>query len=274
MRIGLLLGLLGLVAFAGCGGSSDDDGGSSAPPVPKEELASRSGDALCNDLGACCGAEGYAYDVAGCKQTMQELVDGFLIDPAEKEGAEYDAQAAGDCLAWMQKSAKSCSFGEAPEACDRIYVGVKQTGIACESDIGCAPVPGADVQCEGQCLAIPRGKAGDACNGTCTDHGDGSSCSSSGQTGAATCWTNEGVFCGQDGTCQALLPIGAACSFEGCVSTAYCNDGTCAPRLGAGEPCNDAWEACQAGLYCSQAGVCVAEEQQNDFVSPEFCSGA
>lgn len=275
MRIGFSFGLLGLVAFAACGGSSEDDGGTSAPPVPKEELAESSGEALCTDLGACCSAAGHAYDVAACKQTMRDVVEGFLIGPAESEGAEYDAQAAGDCLAWMQSSAKSCSFGDAPEACDRIYVGVKQPGIACESDIGCAPVAGADVQCEGECIATPRGKAGDACSGTCTDHGDGESCSgSSGQTGDARCWTNDGVFCDQDGTCQALLPLGSECDFEGCVDTAYCSNGSCIPRLGAGEVCAGDWDACQAGLYCSQAGVCIAEEPENDFVSPEFCSGA
>ena len=275
MRIGLLFGLFGFAVFTGCGGSSEDDAGTSAPPVPKEELAASSGAALCTDLGACCSAEGHAYDLAKCSQTMNEVIQAFLIDPAEKEGAEYDAQAAGDCLAWLRASAKSCSFGEAPVACDRIYVGVKQPGIACEGDIGCAPVPGADVYCEGECIATPRGKQGDACNGTCTDHGDGESCSgSSSQAGAATCWTNDGVFCGQDGTCQALLAIGAPCSFEGCVATAYCSNGTCAPRLGAGEVCAGEYDACAAGLSCSQAGVCIANEPENDFVSPDFCSGA
>lgn len=285
---------------AGCGGASEE--GSSAEPIPVEQLPVRAAAALCDNIGPCCASAGYAYDAAQCKQTMQDLVNGFLIEPAQRGGAKYDAQAAGECVAWFESAARQCSTSNAPEACDRIFVGTKAAGEACLDSVECAPVAGAEVDCDGAegqrvCVVEKRGTLGDACADTCTEDGEGVSCAGTGSsTGTATCWTNDGLHCA-DGSCAALAQPGEACSSDsGCVGTAYCAGGSCQAQLPAGGACAGSSRACQTGLYCAADGTCAEKKPAGaacsaddecdghchdgscrvsggDFVAPEFCGG-
>jgi hypothetical protein len=309
MRHGLGLGLLGAIiatiAIPACGGSSE--GGGSAAPIPQDQLAARTAAAVCDNIGSCCQKNGWAYDAAACKQAYQTFIQAILVDPAMKGGVTYDAQAAGTCVSAISSIAANCGDGALPDACERIYVGTKPEGAACEHDLECAAPPGGDADCstneldEQVCVQEPRGKPGDGCSGTCTQEGNITFCSGGGTGGTsggpARCFTNDGLYCGDDGKCQALIAVGGACQYDGCVSGAFCLDGMCAAKLGAGADCSfNSWEACGDGLYCEDtSSTCAAKKPDGaacgsydeclgecdsasgkcvpgDFVSPELCS--
>lgn len=62
-------------------------------------------------------------------------------------------------------------------------------------------------------------------------------------------------FCG---TCEATVPVGAACGEARCADGASCVGGTCVADARPGEPCDEA-QPCAIGTWCEE-GLCVAPE--------------
>ena len=280
-RLACIVGIGAAGAIAACGGSTGD-GGSGAEPIPQAELAARAAAAVCDHIGSCCAQRGWAYDAAACRAQYEGVMQDDFIDPAVKAGAIYDAQAAGTCIAGFASLATSCGGGESPDACQRIFTGTKPPGSPCQDQVECAPPANGDVDCTSVgggaevCVQEPRGKAGDGCSGTCTDEGNLVSCSGGGSgpsSGPAVCYTNDGLFCGADGKCQTLIPIGGACEYEGCADGAYCLNAACAAKLAAGADCGGDSDACAKGLYCADS-KCVAQKPDGaSCASFEECLG-
>jgi hypothetical protein len=229
--------------------------------VPKEQLSTRIAAAVCDGIAPCCQSQGFAYDPARCKSTLTTLYEEELVQDANLPGVNYDANAAGVCLEWIQSVVRSCYATEAPAECDRMFVGSLAPGSACQSSIQCLAPPGGEADCmNGVCQQEPRAKLGEPCAMTCTDVSGDTSCQFFGTGSGASCYTNDGLQC-QDGTCQPLRAIGEACAPSGCVATAYCADGVCAAKEPIGGSCSIGYEeeSCSAG-YCAADGICTAKK--------------
>lgn len=270
-----LVALGSLSLAGGCSGSTTDGGGST--PVPADQFVTRFIDAVCNNIGSCCQQSGFAYDAAGCKALGQAE---FKQPVSESPSVVYDPNAAGDCIAAVQKAATSCgAFDFDSSACEAILKGTLQAGAVCASSEECADPAGGNAYCDvpldatsGKCVVETRGKSGESCGSTCTDHGDGSSdCMGSTQwTGQASCYVNDGLYC--NGTCQPVIPVGQPCEVDGCAMGAYCQAGTCTAFPSAGEPCADGY-LCGDASYCDPGGTCQSEKAKGQScASDEECS--
>jgi len=293
------LGAASSLLVVGCSGSTSG-GGTNAAPVPVDQFVSRYVSAVCDNIGGCCQQAGLAYDAQGCTTLGTNEVSSEF-DP-NQPGVTYDANAAGACIAALKKAASTCSgFDvETATACKGIFKGSLQAGETCTSSVQCAAPSNGDAHCDvpldapsGTCVVNTRGKSGDACGATCTEHQDGSSdCSgSSSSSGTAICYTNDGLYCDQ--TCKPVIALGQPCEIDGCALGAYCATGVCTAYPTAGQACADGYlcadglfcdgSACQTQLanaqlyetddwcqsgYCSN-GACAADS----IVSSEVCSG-
>jgi hypothetical protein len=93
---------------------------------------------------------------------------------------------------------------------------------------------------------------GEACDGTCTkDY-----CLHVDDTGSGLCSGEQGLRCNSTSrVCEAPVSAGGACAaFDACAEGLTCNDSTCVPPPGVGEPCS---LECAAGSYCN-LGTCAA----------------
>lgn len=254
-----VLGLGGVLVSSGCSGSTTDDGG--AASVPKDQFISRFVDAVCDSVGPCCQNAGFTYDAAGCKALGNaELSKDFALD---RPNVKYDAAAGGKCIEAVRKAVQSCSTIDivgGPE-CSGVLAGTLPEGAACEASIECAAPAGAHAHYDspgpdpqGVCVVEARGKTGDPCGATCTEHDSGSDCfGSSSSSGTAICYTNDGLYCDQ--TCKPLIAVGQPCEAEGCVDGAYCSGGSCTTLPAAGAPCAQGI-LCGEGLYCDEFTTC------------------
>jgi hypothetical protein len=226
--------------------------------VPKDQFIGRFVDAVCDNVGPCCQSAGLSYDAAGCKALGNAELEKDL--DLDRPNVKYDAAAGGKCIEAVKNAAQSCGHIDidgGPE-CSGFLVGTLPEGAACESSVECA---GAYARCDisgpaaqGVCVVEPRGKAGDPCGDTCTEHGSSSECfGSTSSTGTARCYTNDGLYCDQ--TCKPLIAVGQPCEAEGCVDGAYCTGGSCAALPAAGEPCAQTY-VCGADLYCDLNTTC------------------
>jgi hypothetical protein len=193
----------------------------------------------------------------------------FAIDNPSPEAAykagklAYDAALARDCIdAW---GALSCDATQQPPGalavCDDVITGTLAQGETCAFDRECVSdncvAPSCSMACcPGTCgPELARPGVGDACTSLCVD----------------------GAFCNASGTCQALLPRGAACSDEVCTYGLYCEGltptttGTCTPFPHLGDACES---------YCAEVnavclgGRCVAVGVLGDTCTSDAqCSG-
>lgn len=302
MRFSLILvssclvgGLLG-----GCGGSTRGGG---FGPVPKSQFMSRYESVVCDNIGSCCKTAGYKYDAAACKIALGKSDTAtFLKTTTATYDAQAAGDCLG-AIAGLMSSCKG--FDNVTIAsCQKVFTGTKAAGQPCTTSTDCAPVSGADVSCDststggggasgsggstgtggsfgssqGVCVVTPRGKKGDGCDATCTESGNSTSCDSmmggaGGATGAgggsstgnASCYTNEGLYCGANGKCDALIPIGQPCPTDsGCVDGAFCDNGTCAAKKAVGSACST-YDTCKDGTYCkgldaSATGTCATPQ--------------
>lgn len=287
MRTIPVVGILVLVpaVAASCGGSSAGDGSSGGAPLPLDQFAERAAAAVCNTIAPCCGAQGIQYDDAACKAGWKGFYDEWMIEPVKAGLVKYDENAAGGCMAWMET--RSCTAPtDSPEACAQAFQGTKNAGEACTTEMECISPPGGFASCgsgpggtAGTCVQEPRGKVGDVCGGTCTDHGDGSiSCSVAGTeppgTSVANCFTNDGLYC--DGTCKALAVIGAPCTADGCVEGAFCANDVCMAKQPIGGECGLESDACGDDAFCdtNATGKCTAKKAAGaPCVSWDECQG-
>lgn len=275
----LLVGLAGAVVGA-CGGSTTSSG---SGPIPRDQFASRYASAFCDNIGGCCRSSGYPYDPGACKTALAQGISQIFSSARIR----YNAQLANQCLAEAAQEARACSFlvDFTGTACTNVFTGTQAVGQPCQSYLECAPVA-RSVECTaggaatgGQsgtdtCTAKPDGKPGDACDETCAISANGISCSGLGLVSGgvsdpkATCYTNDGVYCDQNGVCKSLIAIGRACSDSlDCVSGAYCNNGSCSVKRAVGSPCATD-DACKGGAYCDMgSGKCA-----NDKIEGATCS--
>ena len=118
------------------------------------------------------------------------------------------------------------------------------------------------------CYAGSRGKVGDACHRHCRGGPDGSitcdpaalSAPLSGYT-TVDCYAEDGLYCGPESRCVALLALGEACnSHASCPLDASCatgatGAGTCVAKLKPGQLCRELVTPCVDGAYCSSGLV-------------------
>lgn len=246
---------------------------------------------VCNDagdcvdprarLGAACQsdlecAEGTCVDGVCCVEACDGVCE--ACDAAGACGAEAQGTSCGDGLQCFGRGVCSLSNGS---ACG--------SGAECGSDY-CEPALGGGTICcaepcpdgqlcngDGACvtpesdLGTPCTNDGDCIGGRCADGvccdtdcaGGCEVCNAPGQTGrcssapigSADPLCTGGRQCAGRGLC--LLPLGAACSFNG-----DCGSGECGPALeGAGEICCEG--VCSNGQRCSPTGSCVDAPDPN-----------
>jgi hypothetical protein len=274
-----VLGLGGVTLASGCSGSTS--GEQSANPVPQDQFVTTFVNAVCDNIGDCCGQSGYAYDAAKCKSVASTQY-GTLFK--QSPNVVYDAEKAGSCIEAVKQAAAGCSTldVDGSQACMNVYKGQLPAGAECNSSMECAAPAGGDASCEGEqqgvpghCVVDARGMAGEGCHATCTEDGSSTSCGSSGgDPSSATCYTNDGLFCNAAYVCEKLAAVGAACQSGGCVQGAFCDSGTCAPLPVSGESCGNGSE-CAKGTYCSSAMTCTATKSAGDScASYDECGGA
>ena len=295
MAWGSMVGVMWLVAA--CGKSEG-----AAEPIPKSEIPARLAALLCEGRGGCCQQQGMTFATASCKTYYSQQLDESIAkyDPAR---VQYDAQAAGDCLAEFEARSNCGALdGDEVPACERVFRGKVALGGACTTSVDCAKTGDQRVICESSdgtapsvCVLIgtgagPHGKAGDACIFTC-DEGD--DCDGIAvappqpgtgvpQPDPVICYRDEGLYCGA-GTCQPTVALGQPCANDGCEGGAFCDfaTGICAARRPNGQPCTGDDE-CQSdscpGAYDDDLelnGVCVdpstltAEQCAEDFMNPQ-----
>jgi hypothetical protein len=273
------LGIASFVLCVSCGGSSSGSsrgsGGSTgyqstgAAPVAEADFRQQFPTAFCNVIRTCCTQAGIAFNPTVCQGFA-----GATLQP----GLSYNAQAAGDCLQ-LARSTTTCdmsdSMADTLSPCDVVYSGSKALGETCESSAECASRTDGEVDCDGLdnvCAVTRRGAAGDPCTSSCEEYGDGGYiCSSSANPAldpheSVQCFREEGLTCGPDLTCDALVPAGEPCtSDDQCVSAHYCaSDGaerTCAPQLGMGGTCDAFTNACAEGNYCDSTNSMCAPKK-------------
>ena len=249
------VGLLGVALGSGCSGSTTSDG---AQPVPADQFVERVVSAVCDNVGPCCQSAGFPYDPAACKALgNSDLSANYALG---NPNVDYDAVAAGKCVAAISDLVRSCGAVDLDglEQCDLVLVGKLPAGAACQKSVECAAPAGGNAYCDqGACVTEPRGTAGDARTMTCTEHGTSSGCTggTSSGSGTAACYTNDGLYC--NGTCKPLPAIGEPCSYEGCVAGAYCDGSVCVATPKVGEPCGGGYQ-CPESSYCDANGTCQA----------------
>jgi hypothetical protein len=160
-------------------------------------------------------------------------------------------------------------------ACDHVYSGSKALGEACMGSAECAVPAVGEAECDAFDAVwgvVRRGEAGDPCTSSCEAYGEGGYICTSSENPAldphetVQCFREEGLTCGPDLTCEALLSNGEACTNdEQCTAGNWCaSDGTtapaCAPQVGVGGACQPFSDACGEAAYCDDTNVCVAKK--------------
>lgn len=245
------------LALAGCGGGSEG-----TSPVAVDDFAKAIADAVCGNVGPCCRLEGHAFDSNACHTKAEEQL-GKFVTQGKAEGITYDADAAGQCVAEYANVARSCGEPQSIEAtCRKVFRGTKMAGESCSSGIQCMSghcgPDGNELKCDPKQDLGLRRKKGESCEGTCTKYDDNvETCGGPIPPGGVSppnerpgCYTNDGLFCGPDFTCQTIPALGEACTVGSpCAGDAFCQAGTCAPKRSTGT-CSDASDACASSAFC------------------------
>jgi hypothetical protein len=268
-----VIGLISTGLLWSCSGKSTEDGDGPVSPVSEDDFVQAVADAVCGNISDCCAATGIPYDRARCETFVLEELE---FNPLPN--ATWDSVQAGKCVDWFARLASSCSDTRSEEnPCRRIYRGTLPEGASCEGSEECADIRGSDAFCayddltgSGTCtLSIEptRGKAGDACTGTCSTD----SCSGSGTPveDASTCYLEDGLVCSFSSfVCMPPPALGEPCNDFYCVAGAYCSslDLICRAPKPNGASCLFA-EECTGGS-CTNS-VCVTRT----LASTELCSG-
>ncbi len=240
-------------------------------PVTLEEFTAGAAAARCDSLGGCCDRASHSFDRASCEAaTTLRLVALW----SEDEKVEYNPAVGGACLDQLRRSMSCGQANDADgalSACDDLFVGTVPVGGECRSTSQCQGVRSRGAQCvfnddgeegSGVCTIVERttparGKAGDACVGTCNE-GEGCSLDVAPTAGGqppvnVACYIKDGLYCqfNDRPRCQPLVAVGEPCdSSDACVSGAFCdlNDQHCRERQPDGARCDDG-RGC-ATRYC------------------------
>jgi hypothetical protein len=251
------------VVVSGLLGACGKADGSGA--ITRQDLPARIAQIQCDGLVECCKRQGQVLDGNACKEQLaadwREEVD---KDYGPNVG--YDAQAAGDCLAYAAGHAVCGDLEDIEhEACERIFHGTLAEGAICtESDECLDSANGYAVCDEGVCRQlrpIAHARLGEACSVNCDDEGGCVDVSAPAGNASAACYRADGLRCGESdvlgaGNCEPLAELGERCSVSSdCVAAAICGvvDGICSAPKANGEACISSGE-CQS-RYCE--GVCA-----------------
>lgn len=185
----------------------------------------------------------------GARGLDQDPDFAYLIAAVKAGTAEYDGEAARDCLAAIRERGCEEAEPEPPAVCDDVFRGrIGRNGpcmssLECAGDAVCGFDPScADECCPGACRVLPDPLAeGEACGGT------------------APC--EEGLYCAVDPmtfvstVCTPRVKAGGSCLLgEACVADAYCEDTTATCRelvdRAEGESCGRREERCVAPAEC------------------------
>ncbi len=238
-------------------GSVALDGASVATTTASDvaAFAAAYADALCSNIGPCCQAASFAYDAAACTSKVASNIAGVVLSfTAADGGGTLRQDRAARLVASIARQASTCSDlnQSSAEATDFVRdlitlfapTGTAATGAACAMENDCADAPGAAPRClYGRCVAhLPAT--------------DGSPCDAQSSTTVGDCTARligtPGTFWCDDtlGTCQALGPLGSACSkTAACAPGTRCTAGVCSSLAAMGEPCA-ARSDCAHGLAC------------------------
>lgn len=287
--LGLALSTLG----GGC--KSADD----APaPVPLEQFPQTFAKGLCDAVAPCCNQAALPYMATECQGSATDRYTD-TVSRAISAHVQYDAEAAGECLASLRRQLQDCRFdgGESIPACAAVFVGSLADGQACTASAECkslycnqlavcAARPGADTSKHAQ--------AGEPCVGSCGTEAGQTYCDTGISTGqgsganAGYCYQSDGVYCdaafSPDGApmapvCSAFAKIGESCQSAYCGPGSYCDftSITCAAQKDSG-PCASP-QTCSSKSYCAGAqgggvtGQCIARKPDGfACASPEECS--
>lgn len=264
-RIGSIASLtvFGLfIALAACktDGSDGDDGGTPALPIPEEELPEVAAQALC-ELFFECSCESAEYpDESSCVDTRRsENSDDQLA--AQAAGLTYDAQCAGDLLAFAGEG--GCA-AQLPLECDTYcaaYHGDLSVGADCTMPVENQPT-WSDCASGLWCLA---GVCQDPCGADGVHLGVGDACRNEMGESLGDCDAQPGLWCDFETSACIMLPgVGEPCyGSEVCGPGAVCDwsgpEALCVAAPGEGEACT---YLCDAGFYCNGVdgveGTCVA----------------
>ncbi|CAN5423122.1 hypothetical protein BH11MYX1_BH11MYX1_00360 [soil metagenome] len=216
-----------LLVVAIAGGCSDPGSGASGPPVPLSDFAVKFSSSTCGKAFECCTTAEitaqYGTQItteANCDTQISGLLSGFQV-PAYQASItagrlEYDAAAAGNCLAlidslscadysnkMMMASVPGCSDFLIPKvanggACAQSYECTSDNCMGANSspptDGSCMPVPAIGQACEFKCAS------GAYCKGTtcAAAKADGETC-------------NDNTQCASDHCDTTCMPAVATC---------------------------------------------------------------
>lgn len=248
----------------------------SAAPISIAQLGDQLANAFCDNIGGCCQAAGIAFDLAECKANILSVVSQGLAREMSPN-IRYDANAAGACVAAYASVVKSCKSSNSIEtACTGVFVGSLPAGAPCTVDDECASPAGSAAFCDGgdstnggasgtcsvtsASATSAHGKLGESCAASCPS---GTTCAATGPSAAggsgtgppitSVCYSDDGLYCSANATCQPLIAVGQPCSFDGCVNGAFCGAGVCTAGKADGAACTFDTEC--AGGSCLSSGA-------------------
>jgi hypothetical protein len=211
MRMLKWIGIVGIVALAGCGGSS----------VSIEDFPQKYAQAICTKNFQCCPASELVDKTMSTCVTDNQLIIGVLIssinESKAKGRADYDAKQSGTCIDSL--NAMTCDefkqgIGGNMAACMAFIMPKVASGGACTQDYECTTTScgGADTSVDppvdGMCVAAPALAA------------IGVSC--------ATTPCVDGAYCDANDVCQPAKAAGSTCaSDDECVNTCDTATNTC-----------------------------------------------
>jgi hypothetical protein len=264
----------------GCGKAEGNAG-----PVSRAELPARVASIACDGLAGCCKSDGFAFDLATCKQAFTAEIDQNLNQILGNDNVVYDERAAGECLAALSANTQCGEIDDddAP-ACDRVFRGRLAPGEPCTTSEECREDVGQRATCTGEGLTRPvctllsstparAGQEGEPCFTTCYEGDDcsfdsppqptapapGPGVAPAPMTEPVACYRDQGLWCDYDsGYCRRLAAVGEACSDSySCSGDAFCDYNTqlCASPRPNGVAC-DGSEQCQSGR-CGEGGPSI-----------------
>ncbi len=286
--VGLVCSTLALLV--GCGKAESDAG-----PVSSEAFPEAVAKLICDSLGGCCQTGNFPFNAATCKSERSAEIQDDLQRVLASGRVDYDANAAGECLA-AAASVIQCGDvrlnEESEEACANVMRGRVAPGQPCEDDTECRRGAGEEVDCQfsdarGDSVCVvrnaadqpPRGKTGDPCDSTCDDRDGGTCLSSAPVTRPApgpgpapappptpfTCFKSDNLYCAYEpatGTqsCRTTVGEGGSCEYgESCGAGTSCDYSvvTCTAPKPNGSPC-DSDSSCRSN-FCEQNSQLCAD---------------
>jgi hypothetical protein len=236
--------------------------------------------AFCKSVRACCAAAGSKPDpLANCESEFDRQIP--LVGLVAKGTVLLDGAKLSACLPRLEEQSRTCRPPE--DICVEAFSATLAEGAACDRADECIKTIDRPIACLktnvtadagrplGVCRAVPIGKSGEPCAGSCTK---GRICGGTISTFESdplltVCREDDALYCDSTRHCASVLADGVSCTGSsgttGCASTSYCN-AVCTPRKAEGSACTS-YSECRAGMDCIGA-ACAAV-----FATAKLCSG-